>query len=52
MIRRRCSGICAAEQGHASFQFNLGVMWRQARGLLADDKMAVQWYRRATTGAC
>jgi TPR repeat protein len=37
----------AAEQGEASAQFNLGVMYRQGQGVLQDDAEAVKWYRLA-----
>jgi len=33
-----------AEQGNASAQYNLGVMYANARGVLKDDKEAVKWY--------
>ena len=34
-------------QGHASAQFNLGVMYDNGRGVLKDDAEAVRWYRLA-----
>jgi len=37
----------AAEQGHASAQFNLGWMYSQGRGLAQDYEQAVYWYRQA-----
>ena len=37
----------AAEQGHASAQFNLGVRYATGRGVLKDDAEAVRWYRLA-----
>jgi TPR repeat protein len=37
----------ATEQGNASAQFNLGVMYSNGRGVLQDDKEAVKWYRLA-----
>ena len=36
-----------AEQGHADAQFNLGVMYRNGRGVPQDDKTAVKWYTLA-----
>ena len=36
-----------AEQGVASAQFNLGVMYDKGQGVPQDYKMAAQWYRRA-----
>ena len=37
----------AAEQGFASAQHNLGVMYEQGQGVGPDYKEAVKWYRRA-----
>ncbi|MGR5554634.1 tetratricopeptide repeat protein, partial [Vibrio alfacsensis] len=37
----------AAEQGHASAQCNLGVMYAKGDGVLENDKEAVKWYRKA-----
>ena len=37
----------AAEQGHASAQFNLGVMYANGEGVLKDEAEAVRWYRMA-----
>ena len=37
----------AAEQGDASAQNNLGVMYAMGRGVAQDDALAAQWYRRA-----
>ena len=37
----------AAEQGHASAQFNLGFMYAEGRGVPQDDQEAVGWYRKA-----
>ena len=37
----------AAEQGHASAQNNLGVMYGTGEGVLEDDAAAVRWYRLA-----
>ncbi|MFM8234327.1 MAG: tetratricopeptide repeat protein, partial [Holophagaceae bacterium] len=37
----------AADQGHASAQFNLGVMYDNGRGVPQDDVQAVKWYRLA-----
>ena len=39
--------LSCAEQGHASAQFNLGVMYDIGRGVLEDDVEAVRWYRLA-----
>jgi tetratricopeptide (TPR) repeat protein len=36
-----------AEQGYASAQFNLGVMYDSGRGVTQDYAEAVNWYRRA-----
>ena len=36
-----------AEQGNASTQFNLGVMYEDGRGVKQDDVEAVKWYRQA-----
>jgi TPR repeat protein len=37
----------AAEQGDASAQVNLGVMYAHGRGVPHDDKEAAKWYRLA-----
>ena len=37
----------AAEQGDATAQFNLGIMYANGRGVLKDDAEAVEWYRLA-----
>ncbi len=36
----------AADQGHASAQFNLGSMYERGRGVPQDDAAALKWYRR------
>ncbi len=36
-----------AEQGHASAQYNLGVMYANGRGVPKDEQQAVVWYRKA-----
>ena len=36
-----------AEQGDASAQFNLGLMYDKGEGVLEDDKEAVKWFRKA-----
>ena len=36
-----------AEQGYASAQFNLGLMYSKGRGVKQDDFEAVKWYRQA-----
>ena len=36
-----------AEQGDASAQFNLGLMYNNGRGVPQDDKTAVKWYALA-----
>ena len=36
-----------AEQGFADAQNNLGAMYAEGEGMPQDDRMAVQWYRRA-----
>ena len=38
----------AAAQGNASAQFNLGLMYKDGRGVTQDDKEAVKWYRLAS----
>ena len=35
----------AAEQGHASAQYNLGVMYHEGHGVPEDNAEAVRWYR-------
>ena len=37
----------AAEQGNASAQFNLGLMYDNGEGVPEDDREAVKWYRKA-----
>ena len=37
----------AAAQGHASAQYNLGLMHSNGWGVLKDDTKAVEWYRKA-----
>ena len=37
----------AAEQGHASAQYNLGVMYDNGEGIPQDDAEAIRWYRLA-----
>jgi uncharacterized protein len=37
----------AADQGHASAQFNLGIMYANGRGVSQDDTEVVKWYRLA-----
>ena len=37
----------AAEQGHASAQFNLGELYREGLGVPQDDKTWVKWTRLA-----
>jgi TPR repeat protein len=41
----------AAEQGHASAQYNLGFMYSNGEGVPEDDKQAVKWYRLASEQA-
>jgi TPR repeat protein len=36
-----------AEQGDASAQFNLGVMYAKGEGVIENDKKAVKWFRLA-----
>ena len=36
-----------AEQGDASTQFNLGLMYNKGQGVKQDDVEAVKWYRQA-----
>ncbi len=40
-----------AEQGDATAQFNLGVMYRTGRGVPQDDVEAYKWYNLAATYA-
>ena len=37
----------AAEQGHATAQYNLGVCYYNGQGVIQDYKEAVKWYRKA-----
>jgi uncharacterized protein len=37
----------AAEQGNASAQYNLGVMYEKGQGVPQDYKTAVKWFRLA-----
>ena len=37
----------AADQGHAAAQTNLGLMYKNGRGVAQSDKEAVRWYRLA-----
>jgi TPR repeat protein len=37
----------AADQGHVSAQFDLGLMYATGRGVAKDDSEAVKWYRKA-----
>ena len=37
----------AAEQGNASAQYNLGLMYEQGHGVAQDNKEAIAWYRKA-----
>ncbi len=37
----------AAEQGHATAQYNLGCMYNLGEGVREDDSEAVKWYRKA-----
>ena len=36
-----------ADQGDASAQYNLGLMYANGNGVLKDDKQATKWYRKA-----
>ena len=36
-----------AEQGHATAQYNLGLMYRNGKGVPQNHKAAVKWYRLA-----
>ena len=36
-----------AEQGDAAAQYNLGIMYRDGKGVLQDDTQAVAWFRQA-----
>ena len=37
----------AAEQGHASAQYNLGVMYYNGHGVDQSDSTAMRWYAKA-----
>ena len=37
----------AAEQGHVSAQFNLGVMYETGQGVPEDKAEAIKWIRKA-----
>ena len=37
----------AAEQGDASAQFNLGLIYRKGKGVTQDYKEAIKWFRKA-----
>ena len=37
----------AAEQGHASAQYNLGACYDNGEGVPMDNQKAVYWYRKA-----
>ena len=37
----------AAKQGCAAAQYNLGVMYKNGRGVKQDDAQAVAWFRKA-----
>ncbi|WP_244060856.1 tetratricopeptide repeat protein, partial [Aeromonas caviae] len=37
----------AAEQGNASAQFNLGLIYAKGQGVPQDYKQAAVWYRKA-----
>ena len=39
--------LALAEQGYASAQFNLGLMYDKGHGVTQDYKQAVKWYRKA-----
>ena len=41
----------AAEQGHASAQYNLGWMYANDRGVAQDDVTAYTWFSLAASGA-
>lgn len=36
-----------AEQGDAAAQFNLGLIYTEGQGVAKNDKLAVQWFRKA-----
>ena len=45
---QRCEGsLVHAEQGDASAQFNLGLMYGKGEGVPENDLEAVKWYRKA-----
>ena len=37
----------AAEEGHLQAQFNLGVIFKEGRGVTQSDKEAARWFRKA-----
>ncbi|MDP8275986.1 MAG: tetratricopeptide repeat protein [Candidatus Euphemobacter frigidus] len=37
----------AAEQGHASAQFALGMMYHKGQGVELDDREAIKWLHKA-----
>lgn len=37
----------AAERNHARAQFVLGALYQTGRGVIQDDRQAIEWYRRA-----
>ena len=37
----------SAEQGYASAQFNLGLMYHEGQGVPQDDKTAAKWWKLA-----
>ena len=45
--KRRWKKRKAADQGFASAQFNLGVMYANGQGVPQDYAAAVSWYRKA-----
>ena len=41
----------AAENGHATAQFNIGVLYLQGRGVIPDDVRAAEYFRQAAEQA-
>jgi TPR repeat protein len=37
----------AAERGYPNAEYNVGLMYKNAQGIVRDDRQAVAWYRKA-----
>jgi TPR repeat protein len=44
--------MLAAEQGDASAQFNLGMMYAKGEGVLQDHTKAAKWWKLAAKQGC